>query len=103
MTVFFPSDTFTVKRYRGINGLKLSASATFTAGEADIQPMGAARTNESGGRIGKMYEAWIDDSFAVQESDQIVTPTRTYTVKTVSSWAGAGLLDSKYLILEAQD
>ena len=35
--------------------------------------------------------------------DLIVSSGKTYAVKSVSTWAGAGLLDHKYLIIEAQD
>lgn len=103
MTIFFPSHSIIIKRYKNRGGIRLAASATFTGTQADIQPIGGERVNDVGGRIGKTYEAWVDVLTDVKESDLVVSAGRTYAVKSVSTWAGAGLLDHKYLILESQD
>lgn len=102
MTLFFPSHSIIIKRFKNRGGIRFAASATYTAALADIQPTGGVRENASS-RIGKTYEAWVDPEVNVLESDLIVSNGKTYAVKSVSSWQGAGLLDHKYLIIEAQD
>lgn len=103
MTIFFPSHSIIIKRYKNRGGIRYAASATYTGVRADIQPVEVERVNNVDGRIGKTYEAWCDVSVDVVESDLIVSSGKTYAVKSVSTWAGAGLLDHKYLIIEAQD
>lgn len=102
MTIFFPSHSIIIKRFKNRSGIRFAASATYTAALADIQATGAVRDSGSG-RIGKTYEAWVDPEVDVLESDLIVSAGKTYAVKSVSNWQGAGLLDHKYLIIEAQD
>lgn len=103
MTVFFQSHSITIRRLRPFGAAKQNFSATYTAYQADIQPLGGARVNDVGGRIGKTYEAFVDATVDVREGDQIDDGYGTrYSVKAVSYFHGAGLLDHKYLILESQ-
>lgn len=106
--VFFSSHQITIKRLRSFGTNKYAYSATFTAYPADIQPAALDRSELFGGRIGKTYEAWVADDVDVKEGDQILAEnselrTRLYSVKAVSTWHGAGLLDHRHLILISQD
>lgn len=101
MTVFFQSHQITIRRLRRVGSSpKSNYSATYTVFNADIQPIEGTRVNEVGGRIGKTYEAWVDPEVNVKEGDQIDTGGSRYSVKAVSTYQGAGLLDHKHLILE---
>lgn len=102
MTVFFESHQITIRRLRSIgSGVKKSFSATYTVYGADLQPIEGPRINDVGGRIGKTYEAWVDSEIDIREGDQIDSGGIRYSVKAVSHYHGAGLLDHKHLILEA--
>lgn len=105
MSIYFNSHQIIIKRERNTSGLKYVLSATFTAYDADIQPVEGSRLNEVGGRIGKTYEAFIDATNPIKEGDhiQIIESGKRYAVKAVSTWESAGLLDHKHLIIEAQD
>lgn len=103
--MFFNNETIIIRRERHISGLKYGFSATFTAYQADVQPVEEQRTDLVGGRIGKTYEAFVDASINVREGDQAYSETtgKLYAVQAVSTFQGAGLLDHKSLILIAQD
>ena len=102
MTIFFRSHQITIRRARPRNNFQVY-SATFTGYQADIQPVSADRINLAGGRLGKTYNAWIDADVDVKEGDQIVSGGVTYSVRSVSTFQGAGLLDHKELVIVAQD
>lgn len=97
--VFFGSHEITIRRLRQYGQDKQNYSATFTAYSADIQPLDIVRTNQVEGRIGATFEAFVDASMDVREGDQLVSGGYTYSVRSVSHYQGAGLLDHKYLIL----
>lgn len=101
MTVFFESHQITIRRLKQRSGYNQSYSATYTAYGADVQPIEGQRINEVGGRIGKTYEAWIDPEIDVREGDQIDSGGVRYSVKAITYYHGAGLLDHKHLILES--
>lgn len=101
--VYFPSHSIIIRRERNLGGLKYGYSATFTAYQADIQPVEAERTEFVGGTVGKTYEAFVDPSVSVKEGDQISSGGKIYSVSSVSSFQGAGLLDHKSLIIVSQD
>lgn len=105
MTVFFNSDQIIIRRQRHKSGLRYGFSATGTVHNVDIQPMQIERVSMMGGQIGKMYEGWVDASVDIKEGDQIrITDTgKTYSVKSVSTFENAGLLDHHHLILVSQD
>lgn len=103
MTIYFQSHQITIRRLRPFGAAKQNFSATYTAYNADIQPIEGQRVNDVGGRIGKTYEAFVDVSVDVREGDQIDDGSGVrYSVKAVSWYHGAGLLDHKHLILESQ-
>lgn len=101
--VFFASHTITIRRLRPYGAIEQNYSATFTAYQADIQPSEAARVEQSGGRVGHLYDCWIDSSIDLREGDQVDSNGKRYSVKSVSSYEGSGILDHSYVILEAQD
>lgn len=105
MTLFFLSHQIILRRQRQKSGLRYAFSATGTVQDIDLQPIETERVNLVGGRIGKTYEAWIDASIDVKEGDQIkiIESSRIFTVKTISTYENAGLLDHHHLILIAQD
>jgi hypothetical protein len=103
--VFFLSHQIIIRRQRNKSGLRFAFSATGTVQDLDLQPVEIERVNLVGGRIGKTYEGWLDASINIKEGDQvkIVDTGQIFTVKTVSTFEGAGLLDHHSLILIAQD
>lgn len=103
MTIFFISDTITIRRLRPYGAAKQNYSATFTAYAADIQPLGPNRGEHSQGRIGLDYEAYVDVGCPVEENDEIVTGGKKYKVRAMEIWQGASLLDCKHLLLVAVD
>lgn len=105
MTLFFTSDQIIILKYRQKSGMVRDLSATFTVYPADIQPVADERLNLVGGRIGKLYQAFVDPDVPVREGDalRIVDSGKVYSVKAVSTWQGAELLDHKELLLMAQD
>lgn len=109
MVIFFLNHEITIYRLRkkGSN-LRYGLSATFTSYRADIQPASQERTEFVQGRFGKTWQAFIDSSVDIKETDEVrvVGGTfngRRFSVKGVSHWEGAGLLDHIELILVSQD
>jgi len=104
MTIFFANEQITIYRSRKIAGAdRYAYSATFTGYPADIQPASQERTEFVSGRIGKTFTAFVDSSVDIKEGDEVRTANKTYSVKGVSNWSGAGLLDHKELLLTSQD
>lgn len=103
MTMYFESHQITIRRLRRTSGFSSSYSATFTAYYADVQPADVDRVGMvDGGRIGNVYEAWVDPTIDIKEADQIVSNGYTYSVRSVNEYQGAGLLDHKHLIIVQQ-
>lgn len=105
MNLYFPSHRIIIRRQRNKSGLRYGISATGTVQDLDLQPIEGERVNLVGGQIGKTYEGWLDSTIDVKEGDQIkITDTgKIFSVKAVSLYEGAGLLDHKHLILMSQD
>lgn len=106
MTIYFNSHDIQVyRRRRKGSSDRYGMSVTLTVTQADIQPATLERTQASEGRIGAVYDAFVDNSIDIKEGDQIVdTATqKRYSVKGVTTWEGAGLLDHKELTLQAVD
>lgn len=104
--VFFPSHEITIRRLRKVSGSPYSSnySATYTVYDGDIQPADVDRVQlVDGGRIGSVYECWLDPEIPVQEGDQVESNGQRYSVKSVNYYRGAGLLDHKHCILVAVD
>ncbi len=101
--LFFPSSSIIIKRQHAQGNNKYTYSATFTAYQADIQPAGPDRTDQGFGRLGLVYNAYVDASNPVKEGDQLISSGKLYSVKAVQTWQGAGLLDHKALVLVSQD
>ena len=102
-TLFFPSSSIIIKRQHAQGNNKYTYSATFTAYQADIQPAGPNRTEQNFGRIGLVFDAFVGTDVPVREGDRLVSDGKTYSVKAVQTWPGAGLLDHRQLVLVAQD
>lgn len=85
--------------------MRYGFSATGTVQDIDLQPIESERINLVGGRIGKTYEGWLDSNVDIKESDQIkiIESGRIFSVKAVSTYENAGLLDHHHLILMSQD
>lgn len=109
MTLFFKNHQIQVyRRKRKGTSDRYTLSATFTAYPADLQPMAAERVQFVNGRIGATYDAYVDTSADIKESDQVHIIGGTYdgkvfSVKGVEHWEGAGLLDHTHIIMVAQD
>ncbi len=103
MTLFFASHEITIRRMRPFGAVKQSFSATFTAYSADIQPASGSRLEQSGGRLGTTYQAFVDATCPVKEGDQIDSGGVRYSVRSVIYFHGASLLDHKELILTSQN
>lgn len=109
MVVFFQNSEIQIYRRRRVGSTHTFAmSATFTAYSSDIQPASQERTEFVQGRFGKTYTAFVEASVDIKEADQLVViggeyNNRRFSVKGVSQWGGAGLLDHTELIIAAQD
>lgn len=101
--IFFPSHEITIRRLRQGAGYHQNFSATFTAYQADIQPFDVGRTNAAGGRIGTLYDCFMEPDSPIAEGDQLDAGSKRYSVKAVNRFEGAGLLDSIHCVLESQD
>lgn len=102
--IYFASDQIIIRRQRQKSGLRYGFSATGTVQDIDLQPIEGERVNLVGGRIGKTYEGWLDSNVDINEGDQIKDSTgKIYSVKAVSTYENAGLLDHHHLILISQD
>ena len=102
--MFFASHTISIRRLRPYGAAIQNFSATFTAYSADIQPAGVARTNDIGGRVGSIYDMWIDGSVPIKEGDQVDDGSgKRYSVKAVSRFEGSGILEHIQVILESRD
>jgi len=106
MTLYFESDQIKIYRQRQKGGSnRFGFSATLTVAAADIQPASLERVQASEGRIGALYQAFIDEDIDIKEGDQIavVGSLKRYSVKGVTQWSGAGLLSHKELTLQSED
>ncbi len=107
MTIYFPSNTIEVFRKRRIGSTnRFSMSATLTAYSMDIQPeTRPERVEMDGLRYGTMWVAFVDSNIDIREGDEIhiVDTGKTYSVKGIQKWSGAGLLDHQELTLVSQD
>lgn len=103
MTLFFQSHEITIRRLRPYGASIQVFSATFTAYPGDIQPFDVPRTNMAGGRIGTMYDCYLDSNVPVKEGDQIDAGGKRYTVKAVNRFEGASLLDHIHCVLVSVD
>lgn len=103
--IYFKSHQIEIHRKRNISGFKYAYSATGTVQDIDLQPMEVDRVNMVEGRIGKTYEGYMDASIDVNEGDilKITDTSKRYTVRSVSTYESAGLLDHHYLILMSED
>lgn len=106
MTIYFKSHEITIyRRRRKGTSDRWGMSATFTGYWADIQPeTRAERVEMVNGRFGATYVAYVDTTVEIKEGDQVLDSNgKRYSVKGVSHWQGAGLLDHKELTLVSQD
>lgn len=109
MTLFFANHQIQIyRRRRKGTSDRYALSATYTAYSADIQPMSPDRAQFVEGRFGATFDAYVDTSANVKESDQVHILGGTYngkvfSVKGVEHWEGAGLLDHTHIVLVAQD
>lgn len=79
-------------------------SATYTAMPATIEPASPERTEFINGRPGHVFTGFLDVTYHVREGDRVVvienaTRSKTYEVRGVNYWQGAGLLDHQELTL----
>jgi ADP-dependent phosphofructokinase/glucokinase len=104
MTIFFESHQITIYRQHRIPDTnRFVMSATFTIYGADIQPASRERIEMISGRYGKVYTAFVDVTADIKENDEVQANGIKYSVKAISRWQGAGLLDHVELTLVAQD
>lgn len=104
MTIFFKSHEIQIYRTRRKAGTnRYAMSATLTAYSADIQPASIERTQSVEGRIGNIFDAFVDVDVDIKENDQVVADGKRYSVRGVSRWESAGLLDHIELTLEKVD
>lgn len=100
---FFKSHEIVLRRLRPYGANFQNYSPTFTAYQADIQPMDISRANMAGGRVGAIYDCFVDPTVPIQEGDQVDAGGKRYSVQTVNTFEGSGLLEHKHCILVSQD
>lgn len=104
MTLFFSSHEIQIYRKRRIGSSnRWSMSATLTAYQADIQPASLERTEFVEGRVGAVFDAYVEQYVDIKEGDQVIADGKRYSVRAVTNWDNAMLLDHKALILVALD
>lgn len=108
-TLYFTNSQIIILRTRRIGATdKVSLSATFTTLPADIQPASPERTEFMNGAPGHVFTAFVGTDYLIKESDRIVTlnqngtRNKTYEVRGVNYWQGAGLLDHQELIVVSE-
>lgn len=104
-TLYFANHEITIYRTRQKTGSdRFALSATFTAYDADIQPSSIERQQMMGTRYGATYDAYVATTVDIKEGDQVVDENgKRYSVRGVSHYESAGLLDHKELIIVAED
>lgn len=107
--LFFKNHEITIyrRRRKGTTD-RYAMSATFTAYQSDIQPASQERTEFVQGRFGATYTAFVEATVNIKEGDQCriiggAMAGKTFSVKGVQQWEGAGLLDHIELVLVSQD
>lgn len=106
MTIFFNSVDIQIYRRRRVGSTnRYAISATLTVYQADIQPADTERLEMADGRYGTVYQTFVDPGIDIKEGDQVVDTSngKRYSVKGITQWDGAGLLDHKEIILVSQD
>ena len=106
MTIYFSSHDIKIYRNRRRSGTnRFSLSVTLTVAQADIQPASVERVAAAEGRYGQVWDAYVDRDVDIKEGDQVVDTStgKRYSVKGVTDWAGAGLLDHKELLLMSEN
>lgn len=106
MTIYFNSHDIQIYRHRRKGSSnRFGMSATLTVVSADIQPMTQERTNLFDGKYGQMWDTFMDSSIQIKEGDQCVdtATNKRYSVRSVTQWSGAGLLDHKEVVLVSMD
>ena len=104
MTLYFPSHEISIYRTRRKGSSdRYGLSATLTAYQADLQPASIERTQSVEGRIGSVFDAFVDVDVDIKEGDEVRSGGKRYSVKGISRYENAGLLDHKEITLEAQD
>lgn len=107
--IFFKNHEIQIYRRRKKGSSdRYAMSATFTAYQGDIQPASQERTEFVQGRFGATYTAFVDATVNIREGDQCRITSgeyagKVFSIKGVSTWQGAGLLDHKELVLVSQD
>lgn len=100
----FLDKTITIRRLKAKSGYRTAYSATGTAWEASVQEPNPEMIELFGGKIGQVYEVFLDASCDVREADQIVYNNEKYSVKDVkevsTSW---GFVSYKRLIVVKQE
>lgn len=105
MVLYFTNSQITIYRHkRKGSSDRYGISATLTVYPADIQPASTERQQVVEGNFGAVWDAFVDSAVDIKEGDQIVDGNgKRYSVKGVTKWAGAGLLDHKELLLVSKD
>lgn len=110
MGLFFTNHQIQIYRNRRIGSNdRYTMSATGTVNPADITPASLERTVFENSAVGKTYIAYLEVNVDVKESDQITVVdsssqnAKRYSVKSVSTWQGFGIVDCKELVLVSKD
>lgn len=107
-TLYFTNSSIIILRSRARAGSNIvSMSATFTTLAADIQPAAPERAeflNESPGHV---FTAYVSTDYLIKEADRLVVVennarSKTYEVRGVNYWEGAGLLDHQELTIVSE-
>lgn len=104
-TLYFTNSQIIILRSRVKSGDIVSVSATFTTMPADIQPASPERVEFLNGSPGHVFTAFVSTDHLIKEGDRLITMNqngsrnKTYEVRGVNYWQGAGLLDHQELTI----
>src|ERR1051326_6025641 len=98
-TLYFTNASIIILRSRQIGSSnRYSMSATFTALPADIRPASPERTEFINGRPAHVFLGFVGTEYLIKEGDRVVVINqsrariKSYEVRGVNYWQGAGLL-----------
>lgn len=97
MNTYFFDKTLTVRREKVKSGDRTAFSATSTAWDLSLQPIGDERIQVVDGIVGRTYYLYTDVACEMTEGDQAVVDTKVYSIRSVATFDFGGLEHKRYI------